>query len=50
MADLEGHLGADAFAIFEKRFREALEYIVDGLADAIAPLMPTMAQFLEGQQ
>jgi hypothetical protein len=42
-ADLEQHVGSVVYNLFDKSFLRALEYAVDGLADAFAPLVRTMA-------
>jgi hypothetical protein len=43
------HLGCEAYGLFANRFREVLEYMVDGLTDAMAPLFPTLPEYLEAQ-
>lgn len=44
VTDLEGILGHEAYRVFYDRFIEALEYAVDGIADAFAPTLPTLPE------
>ena len=45
--DLKRVLGQQQFQIFRDRVLDALEYAVDGLADAFAESLPTMEELME---